>query len=75
MKTNYVLIDFENVVLENIEFLDQEWIKVFLFVGKNQTKNLFKVARAIRQLGNRAQYVEMSGTGHNALDFHGARRA
>lgn len=70
MKTNYVLIDFENVVPENIELLDQEWIKVFLFVGKNQTKIPFKVARAIQQLGDRAQYVEMSGTGHNALDFH-----
>lgn len=70
MKTNYVLIDFENVVPENVELLDQEWIKVLLFVGKNQTKIPFKVVRAIQQLGNRAEYVEMSGTGHNALDFH-----
>ena len=32
MRNNYVLIDFENVVPDNLELLDQEWIKVLLFV-------------------------------------------
>ena len=70
MKNNYVLIDFENVVPNNLELLDQEWIKVLLFVGKNQTKLSFAVVKAIQKLGMRAQYIEMMGTGHNALDFH-----
>ena len=70
MKNNYVLIDFENVVPNNLELLDQEWIKVLLFVGKNQTKLPFAVVKAIQKLGMRAQYIEMMGTGHNALDFH-----
>ena len=38
MKTNYVLIDYENVKPESIELLDQEWIRVYLFVGKNQAR-------------------------------------
>lgn len=70
MKTNYVLIDFENIVPENLDLLDQEWIRVYVFVGKNQTKLPFCVVKAIQKLGSRAQYVEMTGAGHNALDFH-----
>ena len=69
MKTNYVLIDFENVTPDNLDLLDQEWIRVFLFVGKNQTKLPFPMVKAIQKLGSRAEYVEMTGTGHNALDF------
>ena len=70
MRTNYVLIDFENVTPDNLDLLDQEWIRVFLFVGKNQTKLPFPMVKAIQKLGSRAEYVEMTGTGHNALDFH-----
>ena len=70
MKNNYIMIDMENVVPDNLELLDQEWVKVFLFVGKNQTKLPISMVKAVQRLGSRAQYVEMSGTGHNALDFH-----
>ena len=70
MKTNYIMIDMENVVPDNLELLDQDWVKVFLFVGKNQTKLPISMVKAVQRLGSRAQYVEMSGTGHNALDFH-----
>ena len=70
MRNNYVLIDFENVVPDNLELLNQEWIKVLLFVGKNQTKLPFALVKAVQKLGARAQYIEMMGTGHNALDFH-----
>ena len=70
MRNNYVLIDFENVIPDNLELLDQEWIKVLLFVGKNQTKLPFALVKAVQKLGARAQYIEMMGTGHNALDFH-----
>lgn len=70
MKTNYVLIDFENVAPENLDLLNQEWIRVYVFVGKNQTKLPFAIVKAIQKMGDRAQYVEMSGTGHNTLDFH-----
>ena len=31
MKTNYVLIDLENVIPENLELLEHDWIKVLLF--------------------------------------------
>lgn len=70
MKTNYIMIDMENVVPDNLELLDQDWVKVLLFVGKNQTKLPISMVKAVQRLGSRAQYVQMSGTGHNALDFH-----
>ena len=55
MKTNYVLIDFENVRPDNLELLDQEWIRGLLFVGKNQTKLPVKIVTGIQRLGSRAQ--------------------
>ena len=44
----------EKVSLENIELLDQEWIRVFLSVGKNQTKLPFAIVKDIQRLGSRA---------------------
>ncbi len=70
MKTNYVLIDLENVIPENLELLAHDWIKVLLFVGKSQTKLPISLVKAVQRLGSRAEYIEMSGAGHNALDFH-----
>ena len=70
MRTNYVLIDLENVAPDRLDLLNQDWIKVLLFVGKNQVKLKFSLVKGVQCLGERAQYVEMSGTGHNALDFH-----
>jgi PIN domain len=70
MRTNYVLIDYENVQPESLSGLDAEHFKVLLFVGANQTKLTFEIAAAMQGLGARAQYVKISGNGSNALDFH-----
>ena len=70
MKTNYVFIDLENVVPENIDLLDQEWLRLYVFVGKNQTKIPFSLVRTIQKMGSRASYVSIKGEGKNALDFH-----
>lgn len=70
MRTNYVLIDYENVHVEALPGLDAEHFKILLFVGANQTKLPFELAAAFQKLGNRAEYVKISGNGSNALDFH-----
>lgn len=70
MKTNYVLIDYENVQPEAMTALNEEHFKVIVFVGANQTKVSFEVASALQQMGTRAEYVRISGNGSNALDFH-----
>lgn len=70
MKTNYVLIDYENVQPEMMAVLGEEHFKVIVFVGANQAKVTFEVAAALQQMGDRAEYVKISGNGSNALDFH-----
>ena len=70
MKTNYVLIDYENVQPEAMAVLNEEHFKVIVFVGANQAKVSFDVASALQQMGERAEYIKISGNGPNALDFH-----
>jgi hypothetical protein len=68
--TNYVLIDFENVQPKNLNILASHPFKVFVFIGASQTKVPRHVAVAMQALSSRAQYVEIDGSGPNALDFH-----
>ena len=70
LRTNYVLIDYENVQPESLSALDAEQFKVIVFVGANQTKLTFEVAMALQRMGSKAEYIKISGTGSNALDFH-----
>lgn len=70
MKTNYVLIDYENVQPEAMTALSEEHFKVIVFVGANQTKVTFEVASTLQKFGDRAEYIKVSGNGSNALDFH-----
>ena len=68
--TNYVLIDFENVQPKNLELLEGHPFQVFVFVGANQTKVPMNVVKAMQALGENGKYIEISGSGRNALDFH-----
>lgn len=70
MRTNYILIDFENVQPESLKRLAQGYFKVLVFVGANQTKLPFEIAASLQQFGERAEYVKIAGVGRNALDFH-----
>lgn len=70
MRTNYVLIDFENLQPELLEALDLEHFRVMVFIGANQTKVSVEFASMLQRLGTRAQYLRISGNGRNALDFH-----
>lgn len=70
MRTNYVLIDFENVQPESLEQLEHDHFKLFVFVGASQAKVPFETAASLQRLGSRAEYVKISGNGSNALDFH-----
>lgn len=70
MRTNYVLIDYENVQPAALAALEREHFVVFVFVGANQTKVNFEVASVLQRMGERAQYIKIAGNGSNALDFH-----
>ena len=70
MPTNYVLIDFENVQPKNLEILAAHPFKVLVFIGASQTRLPRHVVVAMQTLGDKAEYVEIEGSGPNALDFH-----
>jgi hypothetical protein len=70
MRTNYVLIDYENVQPSSFAGLELELFRVLVFVGASQNKLAFETAAAVQKLGARAEYVKIAGNGSNALDFH-----
>jgi hypothetical protein len=70
MRTNYVLIDFENVQPDSLSALQHDHFKVIVFVGATQNKLSFDVVSAVQRMGTKAEYIKIAGTGANALDFH-----
>lgn len=70
MRTNVVLIDFESVQPASLSALEQDHYRVVVFVGATQAKLPFEVVSAIQRMGERAEYVKITGSGSNALDFH-----
>lgn len=60
MRTNYVLIDYENVQPVELSLLDHENFYVRLFLGFNQSKIFFETAAALQKMGTRAEYIKIS---------------
>lgn len=70
MKTQYILIDFENTQPKDFSKLQEHDFKVLVFVGASQTKIPFDLAESMQAMGAKAEYIKISGNGSNALDFH-----
>lgn len=70
MRTNFVLVDFENVQPKDIGLLKDGPFKVKVFLGPNQPKIPVTLATALQSLGSNAEYVVLETAGNNALDFH-----
>jgi hypothetical protein len=70
MRTNYVLIDYENVQPKDIALLNGHAFKVLVFVGANQKKIPLDLVKTLQPMGGNADYILISGNGKNALDFH-----
>jgi len=70
LRTNFVLIDSENVKPEYIEKLNHEHFRVVVFVGANLTRLDFPTVKAVQALGANGSYVRISSHGPSALDFH-----
>lgn len=69
-RTNYILVDYENVQPRGWESLEGHPFKLYIFVGTNQTKVPIDLVVALQALGERAEYIRIDGSGRNALDFH-----
>ncbi len=70
MKTNYVLIDYENVQPQMVGLLAPETFRVLVFVGASQTKISFELADVLARKANGSRFIKVTGNGSNALDFH-----
>jgi hypothetical protein len=70
MRTNYVLVDYENVQPKDIGLLKGGPFKVKVFLGPNQSKVPVTLAAALQPLGDNAEYVLLETAGNNAVDFH-----
>jgi len=70
VKTNYVLIDYENVQPTDLALLKDGPFKVKVFLGPTQSRISVSLATALHALGENAEYVLLEAAGHNALDFH-----
>lgn len=70
MKTNFVLVDFENVQPKNVSLLGGGRFKIKVFLGAQQGKIPLEMALALQALGSDAEYLQIDGHGSNAVDFH-----
>jgi len=70
MRTNYVLIDYENVQASSLDLLSAPHFCVKVFLGPNNTKLPTELAVAVHRLRERADYIQLDTPGTNALDFH-----
>ncbi|MEY3123205.1 MAG: hypothetical protein RI993_2030 [Pseudomonadota bacterium] len=69
-RTNFVLVDFENVQPKDIGLLKDGPFKVKVFLGPNQSKIPVALAAGLQSLGESAEYIILETAGNNALDFH-----
>jgi hypothetical protein len=65
-----VFVDFENVQPKNVGLLNGGSFKIKVFLGANQAKLPLEMVRALHAFGPDAEYVQIDGSGRNALDFH-----
>lgn len=70
MRTNFVLVDFENVQPKDLGLLKDGHFKVKVFLGPSQSKIPVALATTLQSLGSNAEYVILETAGNNALDFH-----
>ena len=70
VRTNFVLVDLENVQPGNIGLLYGGPFKIKVFLGATQCKISLEMVRALQAFGPDVEYIQMDGNGTNALDFH-----
>jgi hypothetical protein len=70
LKTEFVLIDFENTQPKDVTSLNGGRYKIKVFLGAQQAKVPVAMALGLQALGENAEYIQINGNGNNAVDFH-----
>jgi hypothetical protein len=69
-RTNFILIDLENIQPKDVDLLKDGPFKVKVFHGPNQSKIPVSLVTALQPLGDDVEYIGLETAGNNALDFH-----
>lgn len=70
MSKPYFLIDFENVQPKALDRLKPGESRVKVFLGQNQNKLMLELVQALQPFGADAEYIQITGSGPDAVDFH-----
>jgi hypothetical protein len=70
MQTTFIFLDLENVAMAELGPLAGGSFRIKVFMGSHQTKVPLALAQGLQAFGPNAEYIQMQGVGHNALDFH-----
>ena len=70
MDKPYYLIDFENVQPRALDRLEPGASRIKVFLGAQQNKVMLDLAQALQPFGTDAEYIQISGSGPDAVDFH-----
>ena len=70
MRINYILIDYENVQNIDLTCLKEKNFYIKIFIGTNQTKIPIDLVLKSQELGSQIEWIQINGSGKNALDFH-----
>lgn len=70
MKNNYILVDYENVQNIDLNSIKGKNFYIKIFVGTNQTKIPVELVLKSQELGIQVEWIQINGSGKNALDFH-----
>jgi hypothetical protein len=67
--SEFIFVDFENVQSFDLASLDKR-TKIYIFVGRQQRKIPFELVSSAQRRGGAVEWIQISGQGRNALDFH-----
>src|SRR4249919_2284727 len=70
MPRHYILVDFENVQPASLGALKAGDAYIKVFAGQHQTRVDLGLAQALQPFGTHAEYIQITGSGKDALDFH-----
>ncbi|GAB3752694.1 PIN domain-containing protein [Lysobacter olei] len=70
MSKPYFLIDFENVQPKALDRLKPGESRIKVFLGQHQNKLMLELVQALQPFGADAQYIQITGSGPDAVDFH-----
>src|SRR5688500_15123033 len=64
------MVDFENVQPSSLGALSPDTCDIKVFTGAHQKKVELALAQALQRFGPNAEWVQITGSGKDALDFH-----